>query len=971
MQTGVEGASFTRSTFGHSRLTSLASFRHMRYFIALVSVPNADGRRMRNQQSPLFTELDREMWVKVQGGEGSALSRDEDMTVRLGVAIVDPHSPLTPRDAVDAAMQSLNVKRYKLKLTQPATLATALFNAEPLPLARHEMAGVAHALDISEVVALLRYPDFFHDELASEMDLDTANALAANTKYGDKLAEELHRIHESDRNEDARVSGVPVHYLIRSDGPVPSTDALHALTSTLYSSGRVATPHIYHFDLNYSDRALDGRALLGDRAELIADSMNTALTQKLRGGTAVVHYGQHDNGADFNAHQYEAVTSLLRALYQEPAIQVILVIPDGKPHVEKRLRSAFPRAFVAFEPSSAPSMVHDPDATKRWLEEHARVSGLEPDEQLAKLVDDHRENPSANDPVALFERWRQDKLLRESYPQYSGLPLAPLQTDAAATTAWERLDSLIGLDNVKKVIRETIDQHRMRPHYLAAGIELPPASLHAAFLGAPGTGKTEIARLYAEILREEGVVKEGRIFEVSGAQVSDFAKLFNRAKGSVIFIDEAYALIGRSSIAELIAQMENNRADTVVILAGYKDEMEALFRTNPGFKSRIGVTVNFPDYSSEEMAEIFQLMVRDAGLLFDDDTLSAARDDFSRSGRPEDQGNARHVRDLFEQVQKNLLLRVQRTYPDPSQCTADQLRTVLPEDIPGYRTASEVSGPSAREELETLIGLHTVKEQVKKIVAVAAAQKARRDKGIQNLPIAMHMAFKGNPGTGKTEVARLMARILREEGVLSVGDLIECGRQDLVGQFVGHTAPKVHNLFRRARGSVLFIDEAYTLVDKGNGGYGQEAIDTIVKDMEDYRDEVVVIFAGYPKPIEKLFATNPGFESRVKYHIDFPDYSTNELIQVLDFMAATYQLELEPDVYPKVETIIDAARGTDGFGNARFVRKLLESALEHQALRFVGQGATGVEHQQLTFVDFSTPIPHLHPKPNFGFHSGR
>lgn len=901
----------------------------MRYYSATVQCSNQDGRRIRNTNAPLFEELDRAFWVGLQRIDGQPLRREEDCNLSLGIAITDPER--TVEDAINAAMREWGVARYNVSSVKPTTMVETLFNGEGMIPNRREMAEVAHALNLRELVALHRYPELFFEDLATELDLPTAQAIAANSTYGEQLQDELERIFTSERNEEARTSGVPVHYLLREETAKPLSEAVRALTSALYSAGRVATPHVYHFDLNYVDRTLDNRFPSIDRREVTVTSMNASLAASVRGGTVVVHYGQHDNGSEYSTHQYQAVSNLLQSLYVEPTVQVVVVVPVGRGSVEKRLRTSFARPFLAFEPVAAPSLRHDPEATVLWLKDRAREAGLEPDDRLTDLVEQHRDNLAFTEPQQLFEQWRQETLIKDAYPQYADVEL-PSVAATEESNAWERLDRLTGLEEAKRVIHETIRKHRMRPHFLAKGIELPPASLHAAFLGAPGTGKTEVARLYAEILRAEGVVEEGRVFEVSGARNPNFAELFSQAKGSVIFIDEAYGLIGSGNVTELIAQMENNRADTVVILAGYKDEMEALMRTNPGFRSRIGVVVNFEDYSPEELLDIFKGFARNSGLLLDDATVPPIFNHLTRAGRPDDQGNARYVRDLFEKTMGNLLLRIESQYPDPAACSPEELRTILPEDVPGFQNA-DTPERSAREELASMIGLEAVKKQVEKTVALAAAQKARRDAGRPTMPISMHMAFKGNPGTGKTEVARLMARILREEGILSVGDLIECSRQDLVAQYVGQTAPRVHSLFRRARGSVLFIDEAYTLLDNSNGGFGQEAVDTIVKDMEDYRDDVVVIFAGYPKPIEKLLTANPGLESRVKNHIDFPDYSTDELIQVLERMAAANQLELDPGVVPKVEGIIDNARGSEGFGNARFVRQLLESALENQALR--------------------------------------
>jgi AAA+ superfamily predicted ATPase len=200
----------------------------------------------------------------------------------------------------------------------------------------------------------------------------------------------------------------------------------------------------------------------------------------------------------------------------------------------------------------------------------------------------------------------------------------------------------------------------------------------------------------------------------------------------------------------------------------------------------------------------------------------------------------------------------------------------------------------------------------------------------------MHMAFLGNPGTGKTEVARLVARILHEEGVLSVGDLYECGKQDLVSPCPGISAQMISRLFQEARGSVIFIDEAYTLVEHAKGS-STETIDALIDQMEKMRDEVVVIMAGYTDQMEELLAQNPGFASRVPTRVTFPDYAEDELIEILEFMAEKRGLALEEGVTARARKVIRSAAGDEDFGNERFARNLLEQACLAQSDRLAAQ----------------------------------
>ncbi|MEG2368083.1 MAG: AAA family ATPase, partial [Oscillospiraceae bacterium] len=433
-------------------------------------------------------------------------------------------------------------------------------------------------------------------------------------------------------------------------------------------------------------------------------------------------------------------------------------------------------------------------------------------------------------------------------------------------------------------------------------------------------------------LQEEGALREGRVISVSGSGCWNITETFQKARGSVLFIDEAYGLLGNpDKITELIALMENHREDTVVILAGYEDSINYLLDSNPGFRSRLGFSFKFPDYSVEELLKIFELMCRRAKLVLPDAAQKTARDILSRGGRREDQGNARFVRKLFEDTIGAQQKRLARRISKKGELQKVDLQTVLPQDL-GNKSLL-LRGKSARQELFELIGLKEVKVLISEWLDFARVQKVRRDAGLKSSFIPLHMAFTGNPGSGKTEVARLVGRILKEENVLSVGDFFECGRQDLVGTTVGSTAPKVENLFRKARGSVIFIDEAYSLNDGCKGGFGDEAIAALIDQMEKLREEVVVIFAGYPNEINELLERNPGFKSRIRTHIAFPDYTVESLGEILELMAKKEGMQLKEGAREKVNAILQQASKQADFGNARFCRNLFEDALVAQSVR--------------------------------------
>jgi len=257
----------------------------------------------------------------------------------------------------------------------------------------------------------------------------------------------------------------------------------------------------------------------------------------------------------------------------------------------------------------------------------------------------------------------------------------------------------------------------------------------------------------------------------------------------------------------------------------------------------------------------------------------------------------------------------------------------------GVRSAGTTS-PKLEEllqELDRLVGLWPVKELVKEIRAYVEIQRRRQEEGLFSSPMALHMIFKGNPGTGKSTVARLLGRIFKEMGILSQGHLVEVERADLVGEYIGHTAHKTREQMRKALGGILFIDEAYSLARGGERDFGREAIDVLVKGMEDYRDNLILILAGYKEEMEYFLETNPGLRSRFPIHLEFPDYSVPELMDIAELMFQERQYYLTVEARLELERILrrEAIFGHRYNGNARLVRNIVERAMRKQALRLL------------------------------------
>ena len=240
------------------------------------------------------------------------------------------------------------------------------------------------------------------------------------------------------------------------------------------------------------------------------------------------------------------------------------------------------------------------------------------------------------------------------------------------------------------------------------------------------------------------------------------------------------------------------------------------------------------------------------------------------------------------------------------------------------------------DDLNALIGLHSIKHDVKELYDFTRIQKLREEAGLATVPVSKHLVFTGNPGTGKTTVARILARLYKKIGVLSTGQLVECDRSGLVAGYVGQTAVKTRKKIEEAMGGVLFIDEAYALAKTGQeNDFGQEAIDTILKAMEDHRDDFVVIAAGYTEPMERFIDSNPGLRSRFNKYIEFPDYTDEELLAIFDQNCRKYQYVCEAGVREAVEKELQRRRAAAGtnFANAREVRNLFEEIVTNQAGR--------------------------------------
>ena len=295
--------------------------------------------------------------------------------------------------------------------------------------------------------------------------------------------------------------------------------------------------------------------------------------------------------------------------------------------------------------------------------------------------------------------------------------------------------------------------------------------------------------------------------------------------------------------------------------------------------------------------------------------------------------------------------------PAPAVPTAG--RKPIPAGPGGSDGGAEAEAPQEpekdpMEELDQLIGLASIKSDVKELMDFVKIQKMRKDQGLKSVPVSLHLVFTGNPGTGKTTVARIIGRLYKQIGVLSKGQLVETDRSGLVAGFVGQTALKTQEKIKAAMGGVLFIDEAYALTSNEQDTFGQESVDTILKAMEDHRDDLVVIVAGYTAPMEKFINSNPGLKSRFNKYIEFPDYTTDELEQIFYMNCEKYDYVVEEEVKHQVRSLIVLRKlqQLENFANAREVRNMFEEIITNQARRVAAmENPTQEDMMKITLED--------------------
>lgn len=540
----------------------------------------------------------------------------------------------------------------------------------------------------------------------------------------------------------------------------------------------------------------------------------------------------------------------------------------------------------------------------------------------------------------------------------------------------DKLDGLTGLETVKKEVRSKIEGVVVQQNAIELGAKRSDGfgTLHMLFKGGPGTGKTTVARIIGKIYQKLGVLPKGNVFvecsrkdlvgEYQGHTAKKTHDKVMEALGGVLFIDEAYSLVqgqgdtfGLEALSTLVADIENYRDSIMVILAGYSEEIDELISHNPGLASRFPNEIQFEDYTSDEMADIFGYIVREKGMLLDRNTSDAVLRLIKEKSAKKDFGNARGVRNLVEKVKSSMERRLMEMKSEGELLSRNDYDIIKAQDIEAIinqKSVKENTVEDLLKDLENMTGLASVKRKVREMVALIKRKQISEELNyeVNNSFGSLHLVFLGNAGTGKTTVARLIGQIYEKLGVLKNGDIfVECSRAGLIGQYQGHTTKKVEDKVKEAEGGILFIDEAYDLCHGNNDDFGREIVSTLLKAIEDKRDNLMVIMAGYKDKIEEFFNTNQGLKSRMATQITFEDYTVEELTRIFYYMAASNQLIVEDGLEEFIKQRIseELQKQTD-FGNARGVRNLYEEVIRKQALRLFDLEPVTVTKEQLTLI---------------------
>ena len=566
------------------------------------------------------------------------------------------------------------------------------------------------------------------------------------------------------------------------------------------------------------------------------------------------------------------------------------------------------------------------------------------------------------------------------------------------------VDSLIGLEGVKKSIHENITYLNFTKLRKEKGFDDGSViSLHSVFTGNPGTGKTTVVKKLGKIYQKMGLLSKGHVYEVDrsvlvgeyiGQTAPKVKKAIDEARGGILFIDEAYSLarsgedskdFGKEVIEVLLKEMSDGKGDIAIIVAGYPKEMNTFIESNPGLKSRFSDYFHFEDYMPDELYQIALYSAGQKQLTIAEDAQFYLQEQLTEAYRKRDNsfGNARFVNAVIEEAKQDMGIRLMKS-TNMDSLTKEDLSTLTLADLKNVFVSNEKKKLKlsvnekeltlALAELNALVGMDNIKQDVNELVKLIRFYN-ETGKDVIN-KFSLHSVFTGNPGTGKTTLARIIGKIYKSLGLLERGHVVEVDREGLIAGYTGQTAIKTKEKIDAAMGGVLFIDEAYALAEDGPNGFGKEAIEVILKNMEDKRGQFGVIVAGYPDNMHRFVEMNPGLKSRFDKTYDFNDYTSEQLIVIAQNLFKKEELMPNAEALAHLNSYFSALLSAKDkfFGNARTVRQTVGECVMKQNLRMASIPSSERKAEDLMHLTFDD-VKHLmigesQSRPSLGFRFG-
>ncbi len=521
-------------------------------------------------------------------------------------------------------------------------------------------------------------------------------------------------------------------------------------------------------------------------------------------------------------------------------------------------------------------------------------------------------------------------------------------SDACSTNteddAFAEMNNMTGLSSLKKQMENLRTRVLFAQKRKQKNLETPVPSLHTVFMGNPGTGKTTVAKLYGKMLKELGLLSKGHVIfqkrstlmgqNYASEQEKTLAAI-EEAKGGILFIDEANILYksddskdpGRNIIETILSELGGEKdKNWGLLLSGPTEEMTAFLSAHSGISSHFPLENRFvfEDYNVDELMNIAETFCGKNNYFLSSEAKTILRNKIQNDYNKRDHsfGNGRYIINLLSnEILQAMSSRIGKI-KNPSLV---QLMKIEKEDIPVITPAEN---PMLK--LHSMIGLNNLKKELGKHLNMVKMMKKRNELGIISHLPPLHMAFLGNPGTGKTTVAELIGEIYTSMGILSTGRVITAERKDLIGRYIGDTEHKMSELLKKAKGNVLFIDEAYSLYDDNNkSDFGQRAMEALLTTLSKDYSDMIIIFAGYPEEMKKLFSSNPGLESRIPYTFYFNDYTLDELMEIGKKIAKEKKFRFTPTAWKALRDLVkrNMENRSPNWGNARFISRLITNEI--------------------------------------------